>query len=149
MLLALLACWSPDPTLAPTLPPAEGDPVEDAPDEPVAVDGVAPDEPPEEPPPPEPPEATPFDEYVAYTTASPVSIVDEQGRPLAIIAKVGTPLEVQTEEEIRTRVYCATCSPPAEGWVQKTVVTARGEHAPKQATTVPPGAPPQRFLPSP
>jgi len=175
--LVLSACWRPDPTLAPELPPlepsaleagdAEGDgtPTGDANptaegsptgegnagdgtptgDAPPTGDG-APDEP-DDPGDDGHPVDPNFVAYTAYLATSPVTIVDDLGKPLVIVPKLGTAVEVRGEESIRKRVYCATCEPATEGWVQSVTVTARGEKPPRTAKLLPPGAPPPGLVP--
>lgn len=148
MLLPLLlaACWRPDVAQAPAeLPPLEpaayGAPP--AAGEQPGGEGPGGEEPGAEaggdgPAEPEAPEAPPFDPYPGFLTTAPVTIVDDYGKPLAILTRAGTPVEVRGEESVRRKVWCASCSPAVEGWVQLNTVTARGEGAP--AAPLPPPA---------
>lgn len=138
MILALLlpACWRPEPYTPP--PPPEdveapaGEAAEEGPDEaPEGEEGAAdaeeaPGEPAEEgaaeegaPPDEEDVPSQPdFKSYRAKTVSAPVTIVDDWGKPLAVLGVAAWELEVRGEEPIRTRVWCATCDPAVEGWLQ-------------------------------
>lgn len=70
-------------------------------------------------------EGPPFVKYQAATTSAPVTLVDDFGKPVTIIAVQGTPVEVRAEDTIRKRVWCESCSPQAEGWAQESTVTDR------------------------
>lgn len=107
MLLAwTLACWRPDPALAPP-PPVPMPELELATPPEVAAEA-----------PPAEPEAPAIDPYPAVTLTRPVTVVDDWGTPLTTIEVAGWPLEVISEEAIRIRVRCPTCTPAVEGWVQ-------------------------------
>lgn len=114
ILAALLACWRPDPALAPPPPvplpdlelPGEGEAPEEEADEEEAEA------------PPAPPPAPPIDPYPAVTLTRPVTLVDDFGKALTTIETVGWPVEVVAEEPIRVKVRCPTCTPAVEGWVQ-------------------------------
>jgi hypothetical protein len=88
----------------------------------VVDEGAAPgaDDGGEEPAPEEPTET--FVRYPAHTLVSPVTIVDDWGKTLAVIPTPGWALEVRGEESIRMRVWCETCDPQVEGWVQPHVI---------------------------
>lgn len=138
MILALLlpACWRPESYTPPPPPPAEalgapGDeaaaqepeeaaegepgPGEDRPEDPAAPDAAEDDAPPDEEDVPTQPD---FESYRARTVSAPVTIVDDWGKPLAVLGRAAWELEVRGEEPIRTRVWCGTCDPPVEGWLQ-------------------------------
>ncbi len=133
MLLALATlggCWRPDPYVPPEAPVEAA--ADERTEEPPAPDAAEPEvegTPPEDTPDPEDipvgdPEDVPSDEgpafqaYPARTVQAPVTIVDDYGKPLAVLTKTGVALEVRGEEPIRTRVWCSSCAPPAEGWLQ-------------------------------
>ena len=159
LLLLLTACWRPDADKLPAeLPPLEpaaytaggeggapagpGAGADDAeggaPDaggdaaegDAAGADGAAGD--------PAAPEGPPFEAYPGFLTTAPVTIVDDYGKPLAIVTRAGTAVEVRGEESVRRKVYCASCSPAVEGWVQLHTVTAGGEAA--HAAPLPPPA---------
>lgn len=156
-LLLLSSCWRPDPELTPDLPPLEpaGRPEEDAPgdgepdvgdraDEADGPDGAEPDG--GEPDGADPDEAEPegmgppFVAYAAYTAGAPATIVDDFGKTLCIVSAVGTPVEVRGEEQdIRKRIWCGSCVPAVEGWVQATMVTAPGSLPPARPSEPLPG----------
>lgn len=149
-LLLALGCWRPvgyEPSAAPPPPDqtAEGDVPEGAPGD---LDGAAAGDPPGEPseeawaepsevPSEEAAEATegppPFPDYTARTIQAPVTLVDDYGKTLAVLDRVGIALTVTGEEEIRARVLCATCTPPTEGWIQPHLVARTGESPPDGA----------------
>jgi hypothetical protein len=119
VLALLLACWSPDPDAGtPELPPLDPLLSEDAPDTPDAPQDQAPDA-------AEAENAPPFATYPGATTAAPVTVVDDYGKPLTILQRAGVAVTVVGEEPIRKRVRCDVCTPAVEGWVQSSVVTAR------------------------
>ncbi|MFN7143929.1 MAG: hypothetical protein ACK4YP_09150 [Myxococcota bacterium] len=140
MLLALatLACWRPDPYVPPEAPAAEveapsGEPGAEAageapPDEAVAGEATAGEAPEGEGPAEEAPDPDPIPEDIeeqpafvtwrARTVQAPVTLVDDWGKPLAVLGTKGWELEVRGEEPIRTRVWCGTCTPAVEGWIQ-------------------------------
>lgn len=118
MLLALLACWRPEPWTPP--PPPAGEVGEAAPEAEGAPEGEDEGEPEGEADEP----VTRFVSYRAHTLVSPVTIVDDWGKTLAVIPTPDWPLEVRGEEPIRKRVWCETCDPQVEGWVQPHLVAA-------------------------
>lgn len=60
-----------------------------------------------------------LDPYAVVTVTSPVTLVDDGGKPVGFVNKVGTTVEVRVEDgDVRRKVWCATCAPPTEGWVQ-------------------------------
>lgn len=138
MLLALLlaGCWRPEPYEPPpppepadedvaAAPDAEGDDAEEAPDDPDAdalSEGETPPRPDEE----DVPTAPDFVRYAVRTVQAPVTIVDDWGKPLAVLGRSGWELEVRGEEPIRTRVWCGGCDPSVEGWIQPHLI-ARSE----------------------
>lgn len=60
--------------------------------------------------------------YTAFTLRTPLSIVDDAGQPVAVIAKPGTEVEVIAEGELRVKVRCTGCSPVVEGYLQADAV---------------------------
>ncbi len=139
MLAALFlasGCWRPD-AYEPPPPPAEEQarPVGDAPDAPDAGETPEDDAPPEaEGEPTEGPasaeEATkgeedeppPFPAYTGRTVQAPVTIVDDWGKPLAVLTVPDVAVEVRGEEAVRVRVWCEACKPQVEGWIQAHLV---------------------------
>jgi len=141
MLAALLmasGCWRPDAYEPP--PPFEeaAPPVGDAPDG-ALEEAEATDGPPDGEGAPEEAEAAtnedgeeddeapPFPAYAGRTVQAPVTIVDDWGKPLAVIAVPDFPVEVRGEEPVRVRVWCETCKPQAEGWIQAHLVVRAGD----------------------
>ncbi len=60
-----------------------------------------------------------LDPYAAVTVTSPVTLVDDGGKPVGFLNKVGAAVEVRVEDgEVRRKVWCASCAPPTEGWVR-------------------------------
>ncbi len=133
MLLALATlggCWRPDPYTPPATPveepAAEAAPGDAPPEEPPEAgdaageagaeteEGALAGEEPVE----EDEDIPPFAAYAARTVQAPVTIVDDWGKPLAVLGRTGWEVEVRGEEEIRTRVWCGSCSPAVEGWIQ-------------------------------
>lgn len=134
--VGLLGCWRPDPwtppppppeaveALAPAdvgpddAPPAEGADADDAeaPEAPEDDGDDAPEAPPE---PPVVPLARP---WAARLLQVPATLVDDAGTTLVVIGARDTPLEVRAEQPHRVKVWCASCSPPTEGWIQAQIV---------------------------
>lgn len=126
-MLLLLACWQPGDYTPPqpeNLPPPAADPALEAamvpgpddPDGPEREAAAAPDA-------PEPPAPPSMDPYAAHTVGGPLTVVDDVGQPLAVIATPHTPVVVLDEQEgLRRKVRCDTCTPPVEGWLQWAVV---------------------------
>ncbi|MDP2309031.1 MAG: hypothetical protein Q8P18_23610 [Pseudomonadota bacterium] len=146
-LLLVLGCWRPDAYEPPAAPEAPAELVAGVPEEAAAPpDGAEPgaaeaDSPGAEGSPPgaegdpvesapepgqEDPEEPAFPAYPARTLQAPVTVVDDYGKTLAVLGLVGVALEVRDEEEVRTRVFCASCKPPIEGWVQPHLVVRTG-----------------------
>lgn len=127
--LAILACWRPDPYVPPDAPAAvpSDEPAEPG-DEAAEPDGEPPgDDAEEAAPTPDPlpddiEEQPAFATWRARTVQAPVTIVDDWGRPLAVLGTAGWELEVRGEEPIRTRVWCGACTPAVEGWIQAHLV---------------------------
>lgn len=133
-LLLLNACWRPDPDLAPELPPLEA-----APDLTVA-DGAPVDAEPAAPEEDDPPAEPTFVGYPAYTAGAPVTLVDDYGKTLCIVASVGSPVEVRAEDEnVRKKVWSEVCIPAVEGWAQSQMITGRGEPPPPAPSEALPG----------
>lgn len=99
-------------------PDAETDAAEAPPGDGEAEDGEAGDDAAVE----DAPDTPPFQSYKARTVQAPASIVDDYGKPIAVIGVVGWELEVRGEEEIRVRVWCEKCDPAVEGWLQPQLV---------------------------
>lgn len=60
-----------------------------------------------------------LDPYLVVTVTAPVTLVDDGGKPVGFVNKVGTTVEVRVEDgDVRRKVWCGTCSPAAEGWVR-------------------------------
>ena len=72
--------------------------------------------------PEDPPEKPAMKPYVGRILTSPATLVDDYGRPVLIIDKAQTQVEVRAEETIRKKVYCGTCVPAGEGWIQANLV---------------------------
>lgn len=128
-LLLLAGCWRPEPYTPPEAPgEPSGEPEEDGVEDPSGgpptdeEEGVAPDEaaPDEDDPDPAPDEdePPPYTAFATRTVQAPVTIVDDWGKPLAVLARSGWELEVRGMEDVRARVWCGTCSPAVEGWLQ-------------------------------
>lgn len=92
--------------------PAE-EAVAEAPEETTAEAGD-PEEPEEEKPAMQP--------YAGRVITSPATLVDDLGRPVLVIEKAPTQVEVRAEEDIRKKVYCGSCKPVGEGWIQASLV---------------------------
>jgi hypothetical protein len=116
----LVACWRPDPSLALDLPPLEAIEPEVAAGEAAAGEEaageveVAPEG-------PEPPEV-PFEAWAGVTLTAPLTLVDEAGKPLAVFEAPGVTVQVRGDDGARLKVYCPTCEPPAEGYLQGAAV---------------------------
>lgn len=130
MLLALVACWRPEPYVPPAPlpaveaaePSAEAPPAEDAPappDRDAEAGDEAPDPAAEGDPPAAPDEeqGPSFATYRARNVQAPVTLVDDYGKNLVVIPTT-VELEVRDEDAIRARVWCASCTPAIEGWIQ-------------------------------
>ena len=114
----LLGCWRPDPTLALDLPPlasAEAaDAVEPEADEaPVEAEAVAQE--------PEAPEVA-FEAWAGVTLTAPLTLVDGNGKPLVVLDAPGVSVQVRGDDGARLKVYCSSCEPPSEGYLQGTAV---------------------------
>lgn len=60
-----------------------------------------------------------LDPYAAITVNSPLTIVDDAGKPVTVINTKGVKVEVREEDgQVRRKVYCASCSPAGEGWLR-------------------------------
>jgi hypothetical protein len=124
MLLALVACWRPDPYVPPEpLPAADIVPTDEAAGEAAEPQLDAEAIEPEEAPPAnaeeeEDPQGPAFTAYRARTVQAPVTLVDDFGKTLAVLPTPAVELEVRDEDDIRARVWCATCTPAVEGWIQ-------------------------------
>ncbi len=132
-LLLVLGCWRPDAYTPPAAPPedapeeeAPGDAPDDAPDDPpTAAEGDEAEtqaDPPSEAADAEPDAPPPFPAYAARTLQAPVTLVDDYGKPLAVLNVAGAILEVRGEEDVRTLVWCGSCTPAVEGWIQAHLV---------------------------
>lgn len=114
-LLLLAGCWSPAAVEPPAarvwqeaVDGAEGadGAVADQPDE-VALEPVLNTDP------------DGLDPYAAVTVTSPVTLVDDGGKPVGFLNKVGLVVEVRVEDgDVRRKVWCGACEPPTEGWVR-------------------------------
>jgi hypothetical protein len=128
LVLALVGCWRPAPYTPPPPPteePAAGEEAEGeggkadgAPEPEVDAPAAEADVPGAEGDDEEVVTPAPFPAYKAVTVQGPVTIVDDYGKPIAILDKPQWELEVRGEEDIRTRVFCGTCNPQVEGWLQ-------------------------------
>jgi hypothetical protein len=67
-----------------------------------------------------------------YTRTAPVSVVDERGTPLQVLAGHHTRLELQQVLRTRSLVRCELCPTPVTGWVQTDRLMA-AEHDPSPA----------------
>ena len=119
-LLGPMGCWRPAPVdlPAPRIHVVEATPDETTPDAPDAQAAAA-----------DPPALNPdpdgLDPYAAVTATSPVTMVDDAGKPVAVINAKGVKLEVRKEDgDVRRKVYCATCAPAGEGWVRTQDIVA-------------------------
>ncbi len=119
-LCGFAGCWRPSayeppPAPVPELPDAAGGEGEgvaagvaegaEAVEAPVEVEPLQPEEPPLQP-------------FRVRTVQGPVSLVDDVGALVTVIAATGAELEVRAIDPIRARVRCAACGPENEGWIQ-------------------------------
>lgn len=128
-LTLLGACWQPDPWTPPPPPPEAvdamavadagdeaGEPTDEG-DEGAAGEGdtgeAEGDDVAEAPP--------PIDPWKGRLLQAPVTLVDDNGKPLLVVGK-DVEVEVRAAEPHRLKVFCAACTPPTEGWVQVQVV---------------------------
>ncbi len=131
---------APDP--AATEPPAEGDegaeggaeaPEGDAggPDEDPAAPGAASEAPEGDATPDaeqgetEPAAKAPFEPFGAVTVAAPLTLVDDEGKPVKVLLNPGTSVYVLAAEATRVKVRCELCLPQVVGWVQVASVKPR------------------------
>lgn len=131
--LALSGCWRPTPWTPPPPPDeaiealgepaAEGEEEAEGAQEADATD--VPDEEEDEAPAPPPLErlARP---WTARVVQAPATLVDDGGQTLVVIPDEDVVVEVRAEQPHRLLVWCATCKPPSEGWIQVPLV-ARAE----------------------
>ncbi len=118
---ACSGCWRPAPV---ELPPshihaaepaaddaeAAADPAAEAPDAPALN-----------------PDPDGLDPYKAVTVNSPVTVVDDGGKPVTVINSKGVQVEVRQEDgKVRRKVYCASCAPAVEGWVRTEDIAVAG-----------------------
>lgn len=132
-MLWLLACWRPD-TYQPPPPPEEaaaalqslqteaaeedGAPLpEPAGEAPEATPDATPDGQPDA-----APEAPAIQPYRARILSAPATLVDDSGRPVAVLDRPLVEVEVRAEDSIRRKVWCGSCSPSTEGWIQAALV---------------------------
>lgn len=71
----------------------------------------------------EPPTLNPdpdgLDPYAAVTVTSPVTMVDDTGKPVTVINARGMKVEVRQEDgQVRRKVFCGGCTPAGEGWLR-------------------------------
>ncbi len=136
MIWLLLACWRPSSYSPPEVPEEAANALaqlgEEVPEagEPVAENAEATEEAnPEEAPAEEPenteeeaPEVPPMEPYRARIITAPASIVDDYGKVVIVLDKPLVEVEVRAEEPIRKKVFCASCKPSGEGWIQAQLV---------------------------
>lgn len=126
--LLLFACWRPAAYVPPEPPPQAKEAMEavgeEAPEKEEGASEVADEErkTEEEEAIEEKPAIQP---YAARIITAPATLVDDFGRPVGVIEKAETDVEVRAEEEIRKKVYCGSCNPAVEGWIQKSLVERR------------------------
>ncbi len=117
LLLSILACWRPTPVEIPEarVRPAEEvfEQAEQAEQEQAEVEALALN-----------PDPDGLDPYLVVTATVPVTIVDDAGKPLAILNSKAVKLEVRAEDgDVRRKVFCSSCAPPTEGWVRTEEIT--------------------------
>lgn len=122
MLILLLACWRPSAYVPPEPPPEAVAAMTEEPAEEKAEaeKGDEKAEPEEEK--PEEEEKPAMEPYLGKILTSPATLVDDFGRPVLVIEKAQTQVEVRAEEDIRKKVYCGACVPAGEGWIQANLV---------------------------
>ncbi len=133
-MLWLLACWRPD-TYQPPPPPEEAAAAlqslqTEAAEEDGAPlpepDGAAPEGQPEDGAPDgaaeDTPDAPAIQPYRARILSAPATLVDDSGRPVAVLDRPLVEVEVRAEDSIRRKVWCGSCSPSTEGWIQAALV---------------------------
>ncbi len=139
MIWLLLACWRPSPYSPPEVPEEaanaltqlgeeapeaqeeggeEGNPDAENPGDNNA--GANPDQPADiqE----EAEEVPPMEPYRARIITAPASLVDDYGKVVIVLDKPLVEVEVRAEEPIRKKVFCASCKPSGEGWIQAQLV---------------------------
>lgn len=136
MIWLLLACWRPSPYSPPEVPEEAANALAQLGEEVPAADEAAPENaeaaeeaPGEEAQPEEAenaeeeaPEVPPMEPYRARIITAPASIVDDYGKVVIVLDKPLVEVEVRAEEPIRKKVFCATCKPSGEGWIQAQLV---------------------------
>lgn len=117
--LCLVGCWSPR---AVVVPAARVHASEDAATEDDAALAVV-----EEPALNVDPDG--LDPYIAVTVTAPLTMVDDGGKPVAVLNSLGAKVEVRVEDGgVRRKVWCSFCAPPTEGWVRtEDIALARAE----------------------
>ena len=124
-MLWLLACWRPDVYQPPPPPEEAAAALQSLQTEAAEEDGLPPLEPAGEAPDAtldETPEALAIRPYRARILSAPATLVDDNGRPVAVLDRPLIEVEVRAEDSIRRKVWCASCSPSTEGWIQAALV---------------------------
>jgi hypothetical protein len=140
MIWLLLACWRPSPYSPPEVPEEAanamaqlGEEVPEGGEEgaeeglPDAEEGGAENSEVANPDPPaegkeEEAEVPAMEPYRARIITAPASLVDDYGKVVIVLDKPLVEVEVRAEEPIRKKVFCASCKPSGEGWIQAQLV---------------------------
>jgi hypothetical protein len=61
----------------------------------------------------------PVQPWTGHTVGTPLSLVDDLGRAIAVIGLPGTKVTVLTEGSLRMKVRCDGCDPQVEGYIQR------------------------------
>ena len=121
-MLTLLACWQPEPFVAPAPAQVEASDVlegtagaiepgdEDQPEGDAEAD-----------PPPVPTDME-VEPWKGRTVGRPLTLVGDDGAVVTVIAEEGVAVTVLMEGAERLKVRCDGCRPPLEGWLQKRAV---------------------------
>ena len=64
----------------------------------------------------------PIQPWKARTLSAPATLVDDFGKPVAILDRPQVELEVRAEDAIRRKVFCGSCVPATEGWIQASLL---------------------------
>ena len=91
-------------------------------DEPDAGTAGADDDDTDEPEPAPSLPARPVDPWKARVLQPVFTLVDEAGQPVTRGAKADTVVEVRVDGEFRMKVWCGTCEPVGEGWIQSALL---------------------------
>jgi hypothetical protein len=150
------ACWRPEPWTPPPVPDEAAEALADEGSEAKAPDGATDEAGAREgaadatesgaaesgdAPADDTPETPAIQPYKARILRKPATLVDDAGKPVALVTEAGTEVEVRAIEPLRARVSCPTCRPAAEGWIQLELVdppappaAAHGPDRPRQGS---------------